>query len=507
MGKVPFACIGVSFAFLVLGGAAAVAAKIPLAVTVARATAIPACNVHVDAGFSGTGTGSASKPFRIISAAIAAASNGAIICVAEGVYPERLAPGTKFFTLAGGFRSNSGFTERDSAKFVSKAQGSGGSFMRIVDPGPAGNQLTAIDGFEITGYSQAILREYFLSQRFDLTNNFIHDNLCSKSQLAGAGFSLNNVTGEIRGNVIKNNRCGRGGAGFLNDSANENEVSITRNRVEGNFGDEAFSNSHGGGLYLFTNTLTVRGNLFTGNRATGWGGGLYIGAFGVGQPTTAQISWNVYHGNRAGIMGGGFFCDDGASCTSSHDIHSGNCGGNIYLDSGGVPPTRASFDHLTNYGARSIDCASSGAGVTIDNVGSSSDSHSFTNAIFWGNALNKDFAASCSSGPCSSIRVKVSYSMVQTKYLNNGVAIAFGKGILQPTNPRFVDIDARTGEAFHLKSIFGHWTKSGYVKDSVSSPALAKGNPDSSSGENPPKAGERIELGAYGNSAQASYVK
>ena len=168
----------------------------PRAVTVARATAIPSCASYVDAS-AAKGDGTAGKPFKRIADAVAAAQPGAIVCVAEGAYPEQIAPGEKYFTLAGGFQSGSSFKVRDSAKYVSKAQGKGGSFIRYVDPGPKDDQLTAIDGFEIAGYSQAILRDYYESQRFDVTNNFIHDNACGDNSLVGGGVALNNVSGTV----------------------------------------------------------------------------------------------------------------------------------------------------------------------------------------------------------------------------------------------------------------------------------------------------------------------
>ena len=75
-----------------------------------------------------------------------------------------LAPGVKYFTLAGGFQANQGFSVRDSSRYVSKAQGNGSnSFLRIADPGPTDGQLTAVDGFEVTGYSQAIYRDITLT--------------------------------------------------------------------------------------------------------------------------------------------------------------------------------------------------------------------------------------------------------------------------------------------------------------------------------------------------------
>ena len=47
----------------------------------------------------------------------------------------------------------------------------------------------------------------------------------------------------------------------------------------------------------------------------------------------------------------------------------------------------------------------------------------------------------------------------------------------------------------------------GYVKDSASSPLLAKGYPQGTTSDNPERAGKRNELGAYGNSGEASYVR
>jgi hypothetical protein len=478
---------------------------VPRAVAVARTTKLPACTVFVDAAAAAPGKGTVAKPFKTLAAAVAAAKAGAVICVAEGVYAETLTPGTKPLTLAGGFESGQAFQVRDSATFVSRAQGDGGSFLRIDDPGPAGDQLTAIDGFEIIGYSQAIVRDYFLSQRFAITNNFIHDNTCSEPGLNGAGFALNNVSGTIKGNVIARNSCGRGGAGALGDSTNENSVTIANNLISENAGTEPES-SHGGGLYLFTNKLKITGNAFVGNEVTGWGAGLFVGAFtGGGQFTTAKLSWNVYRDNRAGIAGGGLFCDDSAKCVSDHEIYDSNCGGNIYLDGGpgGSGPTIAKFDHLTNVRALAVGCESAGAGVQIDKNNEAPDRYAFTNAIFWGNAPKRDFATSCGAD-CDAVSVLVDYSMVQTKYSDGGIAITFGTGIVKPKNPLFVN--QKKGD-FHLKSVFGHWTPDGIVLDTASSPALAKGDPDSSTADNPKRAGKRTELGAYGNSEEASYVK
>ncbi len=508
------ALFGVVLAGMVLGACSGVdggsssggpPGNAPRAVPTAGTKEIPECTSFVDAASSG-GQGTATAPYETIAEAVAAADNGAIICVAEGTYAEELAPGEKYFTLAGGFQKGKEFKVRDSSRYVSKAQGSGGSFLRIEDPAPKEDQLTAIDGFEITGYSQAIYRDVYYSQRFDITNNFIHDNECADTSLVGAGFSLNNVSGTIKDNVFSKNTCGRGGAGALNDALNESKVLIENNLFEGNAGNEPGS-SHGGALYLFGNELRITANEFIDNTVTGWGAGLYVGAYTPGgQQTSATLTWNVYRDNRAGIAGGGLFCDDSATCLSDHEIYDKNCGGNIYLDSGpgGAGPTIAKFDHLTNFGALEVGCNAPGNGVQIDRENDdASDDYSFTNAIFSGNAEGRDFVTGCNSG-CDAVKVNVTYSMVQTDYTNGGLDVTFGTGNVAPEDPLFVD--AKAGD-FHLKSTEGHWTPDGYVKDNATSPAIGKGDPDGAVDDNPDCAGDRSELGAYGNSGEASCVR
>ena len=429
------------FVYFPFGGSA-FGADGPHAISVARATAIPACTVFVDAGSQG-GDGTAQKPLASIAAAVEAAKPGAVICVAEGTYAEQIAPGEKHFTLAGGFQRSKNFKVRDSAVYITKAAGKGGSFLRIVDPGPKDGVLTAIDGFEITGYEQAIVRDYYKSQRFDLTNNHIHDNVCSDVSLAGAAFALNNISGAIRGNVIRNNSCGRGGAGFLNDTTNSNKVVIEGNLVDGNSGTEPES-AHGGGFYFFGNTLTVTGNLIVNNSVTQWGGGLFIGAFTAGnQPTTATLSGNIYRANRAGNSGGGFFCDDGATCVASNEIYDKNCGGNIMVDGGpgGSGPTTTHFDHITSVGALEVDCKGPGYGLYVNTYEAvAPDSHTVTNAIFWGHAKGRDLAVGCGTG-CSQLKVSVDHSMVQSEYADGSVKIAFGTGNIAPADPLFVAPD------------------------------------------------------------------
>ena len=67
--------------------------------------------------------------------------------------------------------------------------------------------------------------------------------------------------------------------------------------------------------------------------------------------------------------------------------------------------------------------------------------------------------------------------------------------------PQFVN---ESGADLHLKSAVGHWTPTGWVGDAVSSPLIDVGNPLSPYDYEPEPNGGVINLGAYGNTEQAS---
>ena len=57
---------------------------------------------------------------------------------------------------------------------------------------------------------------------------------------------------------------------------------------------------------------------------------------------------------------------------------------------------------------------------------------------------------------------------------------------------------------YHLMSSGGRWTPLGWVNDNVSSPCVDAGDPAFSYANEPPNNGQRINMGVYGNTAQAS---
>ena len=63
--------------------------------------------------------------------------------------------------------------------------------------------------------------------------------------------------------------------------------------------------------------------------------------------------------------------------------------------------------------------------------------------------------------------------------------------------------DAENGD-FHLRSSAGRWTAEGWATDRVTSPCIDAGDPVADYVNEPEPNGRRVNLGAYGNTPQAS---
>ncbi|KCZ72292.1 nitrous oxidase accessory protein [Candidatus Methanoperedens nitroreducens] len=92
------------------------------------------------------------------------------------------------------------------------------------------------------------------------------------------------------------------------------------------------------------------------------------------------------------------------------------------------------------------------------------------------------------------------YNDVWNNNLGNYNRISQGKGDIS-LDPLFADPQA--GD-YHLKSRAGRWTPAGWVIDSVSSPAIDAGDPTFAYSNEPSPNGGRINMGAHGNTPQAS---
>ena len=250
----------------------------PRAVTVARATEIPA--LHPVRGCGGqAGRRHGAKPAQDDRRRGRRRRHGAVICVAEGTYAEQLKPGEKVLHARRRLPARQGFQGARLRRLRDQGDRAGAdrsSASRI----PAPRATSAPPSTAST--SPAIRRRSFATttSRSASTSPTTTSTTTSAptTTLAGAGFALNNVSGRIEGNVFRNNACGRGGAGFLNDY----DATRTRSRSSATSstampGPSPTPRTAARSISSAT-TLRITGNLFTRNTVTQWGGGLYVGA-------------------------------------------------------------------------------------------------------------------------------------------------------------------------------------------------------------------------------------
>ena len=453
------------FAIVPVGGEAGAlpAGSAPRAVAVARTTEIPGCTLFVDA--AATGSGTAQSPHKTIAAAVAAASNGAVICVAEGTYAEQIKPGEKSFTLAGGFQRGKDFKVRDSAAYVTKATGRGGSFIRIEDPGPKGNQLHRDRRLRhqrlFAGDRPRLLRVAAVRH---------HQQPHPRQQVRERQARRRRLCAEQRLGPDRR-QCVQ--EQFLRPRRRrlrattprkENTVTIERNLVDNNHGTEPDA-SHGGALYVFGKTLRITGNLFTRNTVTQWGGGLYVGAWTEGEQfTTANAELERLSGQprrqwrRRHVL------------RRRRDLHQLSRGLRPQLRRQHLSRQRSS-DGPDHRAVRPPDqcrrarCRMQSAGRRAS--GSTAPAARPTTIPSSTRSSGATRRAWISSRPATRraarSEVNVSHSMVQTKYLEPGPdgsrsATASWRRSIRCSPTR------RTGD-FHLKSTAGRWTPTGYVQD------------------------------------------
>ena len=109
--------------------------------------------------------------------------------------------------------------------------------------------------------------------------------------------------------------------------------------------------------------------------------------------------------------------------------------------------------------------------------------------------------------------VRINYSLVgkDTVTFTNGIYTHQDNDYIQIPSGNFtncIDSDPMFANAdnfdFHLKSTGGRWNGAEWVKDTVTSPAIDSGNPESSYSLEPAPNGHRINMGYYGNTPFAS---
>lgn len=455
----------------------------------------------VRAGAPPGGNGTAASPLATISAATSAAKAGDIVQVAAGIYAENVALGSygnpvgKHLTLLGGF--DSGFTGRDADANATIING--GMVAPCVQLHVNSSQTTTLDGFVLTngrglgtdwqtggGAGGGVHVEQQGAGTTVISHNRIHGNRTynhASADTRGGGIhaatpSWGGFTGKvhIQDNWIHDNEAGKGAA--INVVGRH--ALIERNLVEGNTGHH----DHGGGIYISTADTQVRDNVVRGNvigatAGYGWGGGIIVAAAG------ADLQGNTITDNYTPTAGSGVYWDEGATGTMRNDILSRNrcpqgarSAAAIYVDGGPGGPSMVQIENVTIADHHCPGTEPDGAAVVVEG----GSAITVRNAIFRGNS--RDFAT------LSGGTVTVSYSITTQAGTGNFSA-----------DPLFAN--AAAGD-YHLRSAGGRYTPSGWVVDAVTSPAIDAGDPASDYAQESQPNGGRVNLGAWGNTAQAS---
>jgi hypothetical protein len=272
---------------------------------------------------------------------------------------------------------------------------------------------------------------------------------------AGGGIYCGRSSPTIVDNIIGHNTTGEGpgtvrmGGGIC--CQDENSATIRRNTINRNWAAQA-----GGGIYCAAGRMRISHNTIARNSAADGGG---IGCMGA---TAAAIRHNVMALNAARATGGGIGCYGGSTPMVEGNTISGNRAG----------------------GGGGIYCASSSSLTVI-------------NSIVAFSARGRGVQ----SNGALSMRFSNVYGNAGGNYA--GMADPTGTDGNISEDPLFADAP---GGDFHLRSRGGRWDPgaSGWVIDVDHSPCIDVGDPASPWQDEPAPNFGRVNMGAYGNTAEAS---
>ena len=440
-----------------------------IAILMALSVAIPCSAAVITADANG------SADYQSIQEAINNSLDGDTIVVRPGTYAEQVGFNGRRITV----RS----TDPDDPTVVAATVITSDSGHSVYfDFGEGSNSV--LDGFTITGHGV-----FCAGTSPTISKNVIHD--CTGAGIGGerdaapiiVGNTITACTqegiygcgGRIEGNAISRNYAGIAYSlgPIRNNTITDNslegiyacENTIEDNVISGNSAglgycdgliqnNRIISNGSAGGLYYCDGDIL--GNVIVGNTATSDGGGLF-GCYGT-------IAHNIIAGNRSEGDGGGLFECSGSVCSNTIV---GNIAGGV---GGGL----------------------SRCGGTVCN-----------NII----AYNEAAQAGGIYGP-SNQTYNAFWTNTGGNFGGNAVA-GTGDAVV---NPQFAiegawDGDVWTDGDYHLKSQVGRWDPEArqWVVDEVTSPCIDAGDPGSDASDELWPHGRRINVGAYGGTAQASW--
>ena len=284
------------------------------------------------------------------------------------------------------------------------------------------------------------------------------DNYDSSPTLINCIFSKNMVDGD--------------GGGMFDQSSSTILSNCTFNEND--------SSSNGGGMFNLYSKATLTDCKFRGNSSGNHGGGMFNGG---GNPTLTNCTFS---GNLANSGGGGMYNREG-SPTLTNCIFSGNTAAK---NGGGISNNNSPKLINCTFGSNSAEL---GGGLYNDN--SSFDCKpTLTNCIFWDNRDNSKAANSAQIYGGAPI---VTYNCVQDANPNDQNAYP-GTGNIDD-NPLFTKLGYWTDP----NDPNATWIEGNYhlLPDS---PCIDAGDPNSDYSLEPKPNGGRINIGAYGNTPEAT---
>jgi hypothetical protein len=282
----------------------------------------------------------------------------------------------------------------------------------------------------------------------------------------GGAIYLNNSGAILYGNRFYGNYTGTGHGGYGGSGGNACSYNYSAEGGHGGRGGYGYGGC-GGAIYTTLSTNTFKNNIIYGNR-TGFGHG---GDGGNG-------------GDALGYSG----------CTPGCGGHGGNGRGGIGFAVFSNDNTWDVYVNCTFTDQVIPSVAYNGAGGTHgNNTGNAGNGQIFPgtnvvagdgllimNSILWGNIQSEIE------------NVAIFYSCVQNGYTGVGNMDA---------DPLFVD---PANHDYHLQSTVGSYHGGGWLPDLAHSPCIDAGDPDDHFDMEPMPNGGRINMGAYGNTAEAS---
>ena len=447
--------------------------------------------------------------FNNIQAAINDSNDGDTIIVAKGIFNENINIDGKNITLIS--------TDPNDSNIVMDTIIRGDGTNSVVTFSGSEDTRCTLSGFAITG-GYSYIKAGGIEGNYTgatISHCIIYGN---RTRDSAAGISscsglINNCT--ITNNVATIiNRTGgiRNSWGTITNCNISNNEGTGLSYCYGPIGNSTISNNDGGGIkhyYAEISNCVISGN-------NGWGivdcrkpirnclisgnayGGLracytidsctIVGNIGVldggGLSNCGVISNCIIVGNSA-LYGGGVFCETVSStiinCTISNNWASN--------DGGGI----CCYGNHAWFGNKAV----------IDN------------SILWGNTASRGdeialtgYWSCTTSGDCHYCPsfLTVSYSNVEggsdEVIVDSNCTLIWDYGNID-SNPCFVEPN---NGVYHLKSHAGRWdpNSQSWVMDYFSSPCIDAGNPGCPLGDEPEPNGNRINMGAYGGTAEAS---